>query len=326
MSLLGIISLSLRDFFLFLRRYGLLVLLPLLGALLVGCDAAHATDLPYVDLSERAPAPIPVPGKGKALHLAVASIVSPQGSIESYQNLADYLAKQLNRDVVIVQRRTYAGVNQLVAEKKVDLAFVCTSAYVDGHDKFGMELLVAPQIEGKTVYHSDLIVPADSDARGISDLRDKVFAFTDPMSFTGRVYPTFLLYQLGERPDVFFSRTFFTYSHDKAIQAVANGVADGAAVDSIVLEYAIKRDPSLQNRIRIIRHSSAFGIPPVVAPPGLSNTEKQRLKEVLLAMYEVPEGREVLDALGIDRFVPISDEAYRQARSLIRAMNLSFQE
>ncbi len=60
----------------------------------------------------------------------------------------------------LVLRRTYAEINDLVESGYVDVAFVCTSAYVAGHDKFGMELLVAPQVNGETTYYSLLIVPA----------------------------------------------------------------------------------------------------------------------------------------------------------------------
>ncbi len=305
-----------------IRLLPALILLGLTWLFLAGCSTAQAEPLPFVDLSVRSPAPLPTPKQETVLHLAVAAIISPKGNIESYTSLAEYLSAQLDQDVNIVQRRTYAEVNELIARQQADLGFVCTSAYVAGHRQFGMELLAAPQINGKTIYYSELIVPASSPAQSIVDLRGKVFAFTDPMSFSGRVYPTYLLNQLGERPEEFFSRIFFTYSHDKAIQAVADGVADGAAVDSIVLEYALKRDPLLREKIRIIRRSPPFGIPPVVVPPGLPPAEKQRLQEILLTMHENPTGKAVLENLGIDRFVLIDDHAYDTARALMNSVTL----
>jgi phosphonate transport system substrate-binding protein len=132
-------------------------------------------------------------------------------------------------------------VNALVAEHEVELAFVCTSAYLDGSAAQEMELLVAPEIDGQFVYHSQVIVPATSTAQRLNDLRGKMFAFTDPMSLTGRVYPTTFVRQIGLEPEQFFGDVFFTYSHDRAIDAVTTNVADGAAVDSIVLRYALDR-------------------------------------------------------------------------------------
>lgn len=286
------------------------------ASILAACGPARAEPLPVVDLSARMPLPAAAEAQITPLRLGVAAIISPAGTAESYDALARYLGERLDRPVELVQRRTYTEMNDLIEAQAVDLAFVCTSAYIEGHDRFGMELLVAPQVNGETVYHSDLIVPADSSAQSMADLRGRVFAFTDPISFSGRVYPTYLLQTLGETPDRFFSRTFFTYSHERAIQAVAAGVADGAAVDSLVLDYALRRDPALAQKVRVIHRSPPFGIPPVVVPPQLPTHQKALLLDLLLTMHEDPVGRVVLYHLGVERFVPISDSAYADVRKL----------
>ncbi len=286
--------------------------------LLAGCfPSVRAAPLPYIDLDQREPLPAIAPAQVRPLRIAVAAIISPQGTAESYDDLATYLSEKVDRPIELIQRRTYAEVNELVAQNQVDVAFVCTSAYVDGHDRFGMELLVAPEIDGQRVYYSQLIVPAESPAQSMADLRGKVFAFTDPISFSGRVYPTYLVQQLGQTPDRFFRRSFYTYSHDRAIEAVAAGVADGAAVDSLVLEYALKRNPALRTRIRVIHRSPPFGIPPVVIPPQLPPRQAADLRDIFLAMDQDPAGRAVLDELGIDRFVVVQDEDYTDVRQLI---------
>lgn len=43
-----------------------------------------------------------------------------------------------------------------------------------------MELLVAPEVRGETVYYSYIIVPSDSPAQRFADLRGLTFGFTDP--------------------------------------------------------------------------------------------------------------------------------------------------
>lgn len=289
-------------------------------ALLVGaCSTVGAAELPFVDLTERIPVPAEGTGEIKPLRVAVAAILSPEGNIDSYGSLADYLADRLGRPVEIVQRRTYDEINDLLEEGTVDVGFVCTSAYVAGHDEFGLRLLAAPEIDGNTVYYSTLIVPADSPAESITDLQGATFAFTDPISTTGRIYPTYLLNQLGFDPKTFFADTFFTYSHDRAIEAVARGVADGAAVDSLVLDYALAREPELRAKIKIIHRSQAFGIPPVVVSPSIPPGQMAELRHLLLALNEDPEASPVLSALGVDRFVPIDDAAYDDVRRVIEA-------
>lgn len=299
-----------------------LLLSLLITALLAGCGGVQSAALPFIDLSVRTPLPQVAPAELAHLRIGVAAILSPQGTVTSYGKLADYLAEKLGRPVDLLQRRTYAELNAMVEESQVELAFICTNAYVVGNEQFGMELLLAPEINGESVYYSQLIVPAGSAAQSMADLRDRVFAFTDPMSFTGRIYPIYLLQQMGETPERFFRRTFYTYSHDRAIEAVADGVADSAAVDSLVLDYALQRNPALASHIRIIHTSEAFGIPPVVVPPTLPPRQKAQLRDLLLAMHTDAAGQAVLRELGIDRFVEIDNAAYDGVRAIVHATGI----
>lgn len=287
---------------------------------LMGCSAT-STNTAVIQLSSLQPLPEAPATEVKPLRVAVAAIISPQGTVDSYTPLLNYLSQKLERPVQLVQRRTYAEVNELIKTGDVDLAFVCTSAYVVGARDFGMQLLAAPQVLGDTVYHSLLLVPTDSPAQSMADLRGKVFAFTDPISTTGRSYPVSMVKQMGETPESFFERTFFTYSHDDAIRAVANGVADGAAVDSLVYAFAIEREPALAAKTRIIHQSPAFGIPPVVIGPTVRPQVADELRMILLQMADDANGRLALEQAGFEKFVLIDDTAYDSVRELKLTLN-----
>jgi phosphonate transport system substrate-binding protein len=284
----------------------------------VSCSPLPSTEVAgSVDLNNLQPLPTPVGHDAIPLRVAVAAVISPEGTVQSYSPLLLYLEEKLNRPVELIQRKTYLEVNDLIEHGEVDVAFVCTSAYVEGHDTFGMELLAAPQVNGETVYNSVLIVPVSSKARNMSDMRGKVFAFTDPISLSGRVYPTYLVHELGFTPEEFFARTFFTYSHDEAIRAVASGVTDGAAVDSLVYEFAIARDPSLADKVRVIHRSPDFGIPPVVISPFTRPQIKADIRALLLAMSDDPNAKDALASIGVEGFVSINDSAYDGVRELL---------
>ena len=298
-------------------------LLTVLALSLAGCSALGVAD-PNSSLDFSLREPIPEVGsiEPQPLRIAVAAVLSPEGTIESYAELAKYLGEQLGRPAQLVQRRTYAEVNALIAANEVDIAFVCTSAYVVGHDQSIMDRLVIPVIGGETVYRSTLIVPASSSARSLEDLRGASFAFTDPMSHTGRVYPTYVLLQFGESPEDFFSKTIFTYSHDRAIEAVAARVVDGAAVDDLVLSYMLRRNPDLATRIRVLESSPDFGIPPVVVPSGTPAAVRAVFEELLMGLDDDPAGRRILVDLGVDRFVRGTDEAYDGVRMMAKETGL----
>ncbi len=271
-----------------------------------------------IDLSNLEPVKrVPLESSEVMLRVAFAGVLSPTETLKSYSQLATYLGQALYRPVEIVQRSTYAEINDLVKSQQVDLTFVCSLAYVMGSDDFGMELLVVPEVNGETVYYSYLIVPVKSEAENMVNLRGKFFAFTDPLSNSGRLAPTYRLYQMGETPDSFFAKYIFTYSHDNSIRAVAKGLVDGGAVDSLVHDYIVSREPELGARTRIIEKSPPFGIPPVVVHPSLNQEIKARLRGLFLNMNQDADGRNILDSLHIERFVMGNDASYDMIRSMV---------
>ena len=108
---------------------------------------------------------------------------------------------------------------------------------------------------------------------------------------------------MGERPETFFDRTIYTYSHDNSILAVGRGLVDGAAIDGLIWEYFHKRRPSLTEQTRIIKKSETYGIPPLVVSRHLNQQLKDQIRDVVFQMHLKPEGQEILEELLIDRFI-----------------------
>ncbi|HID63474.1 MAG TPA: phosphate/phosphite/phosphonate ABC transporter substrate-binding protein [Anaerolineae bacterium] len=293
-------------------------LVAILALLLSGCGQRPAyRKVSLVPVEAAAPTATSAAPENAPLRVAIAAVISPRSTMQSYQPMLDYLEEKTGRPVELVQRRTYAEINDLLRTRQVDLAFVCTGAYVRGQQEFGMELLVAPQVNGQTVYYSYIIVPADSPAQSLADLRGRVFAFTDPLSNTGRLAPLYLLWQMGETPEHFFQKAIFTYSHDNSIKAVAEKWVDGAAVDSLVYDFTAQHEPDYIQQTRIVARSEPYGIPPVVVHPELDADLKQQLRDILLGLDGDEGGREALAELGIERFVTVGDSLYDSARRVL---------
>ncbi|NJC88923.1 MAG: phosphate/phosphite/phosphonate ABC transporter substrate-binding protein [Desulfuromonas sp.] len=249
--------------------------------------------------------------------LGIGSMITPKEGYIYYQRLVEYLEKHLTTPVMTVDRGSYQEFNQLLKDGELDLAFVCGGPYVEGKDNFGLELLVMPEtLSGETVYYSYMIVPVKSPAKSLEDLRGRNFAFTDPLSNSGKLVPEYMLAQRGETAEHFFGMVIYTSAHDKSIRAVAEGEVDGAAVDSLIYEYLIRKDPQLAKKIRILSRSAPYGIPPVVVRPNIPAPLRERLRTTLLSMHEDPEGSLILQGMMLRRFVPASDAAYGTIREM----------
>jgi len=301
----------------FRHRNLLIALVVLVLIFTAGCSSNREPRT--VDLEKRETSrPAAKPSGEKILRIAIGGMITPKEGYAYYRGFLDYVGKRLNRHVELVERGSYSEVNNLLRTGAVDVAFVCGGPYVDGHKEFGMELLVAPVAYGTASYYSYIIVPKDSSIYRFEELRGKKFAFTDPMSNTGKLAPMYMLARLNETPDTFFKSYIFTQTHDKAIKAVSMGVVDGAAVDSLVWEYANRNDPELTWNTRVIVKSPPYGIPPVVVRPGLDRGLKKELKEIFLNAHNDRKGRELLNKMMIDKFITVSDEAYDSIREMKR--------
>ncbi|MBI4308230.1 MAG: phosphate/phosphite/phosphonate ABC transporter substrate-binding protein [Chloroflexi bacterium] len=249
---------------------------------------------------------------------AVAPVMSPRATLENYHALAAYIGKRLGRPVELVQGKSYAEINALVRSGDVSLAWVCSGAYVIGRREFGMQALAVPVVNGDKTYRSYLIVPSSSTARTWEDLRRKTFAFTDPLSNTGRLVPVYVLYKMGETPQRFFKDFIFTYSHDKSVEAVAEGLVDAAAVDSLVYDFLVRQDPSVGAKTKVIWESPAFGINPLVVHPNASPELRRQLESILLSMSADPAGRALLAPLEIDTFVKPEPHDYDAIEAMVQ--------
>lgn len=250
------------------------------------------------------------------LTIAIAGMVIPESGLDYYLGLSKYVGKKVGRPVRLIHKADYAEVNEMLGEGKIDVAFVCSGPYVSGHDRFGLKLVAAPVVNGKPQYYSYIITPKSSDATSLASLRGKIFAYADPESNTGCIVPKFMITDMGYDPATFFRRAYFTYGHDNSIKAVADGQADGAAVDSLIWDYQNATDSTYTSKTRVIQRSQAFAIPPVVARPGLDPALMASIREAFLKANEDPEGKELLEHMKIERFVVIEDSAYDSIRRM----------
>ncbi len=260
------------------------------------------------------------------IRVAVGAMISPKETFIYYRRLLDYVGKKTGRMAQLIQRKTYGEINELFGKGEIDLAFVCSGPYANGKEKYGFQLLATPQIHGSHFYQSYLLVNEDSPYRSLENLKGMVFAFTDPDSNTGKLVPTYWLGHIGERPETFFKKTLYTYSHDNSILAVARGLVDGAAVDGLIWEYYHHKSPIFTSRTRIIRKSDPYGIPPLVTSRHLSLELKERIRELVLSMHLDPEGRTILKGLMIDRFTEPQEEWYAGIRKMVRELTMMEKE
>jgi len=267
-----------------------------------------------VDLSRRTTER--TPSEAGVLRFAIGTMLTPRETAKEYRRLAALLGTRTGRTIEVIQRPSYPETNSLLESGGADFAFVCTGAYVVLMPS--PEILAVPVVNGKATYTSLILVKQSDSAKDIADLLDSSFAFVDPLSLTGRIFPEWSARKAAGPGRRVFSETTYTHSHSRSIDLVATGRVRAAGVDSLVFDHMLQNAPARVAGLRILQRSQQFGIPPIVASPRLSPELRKALRAALTLMHLTPEGREVLAGLGFERFVAEPDPKTYQGISDMR--------
>lgn len=277
---------------------------------IVGCTAEPAPEIRF-DRTVEYPPPSHL---AKTLRLGVVTMLSAQDSFAAYRDLADYLTLRTNVLTDLIFRKSYAELNDLVRTGAVDLALVGYGGYLTGQKQFGMVPLALGQVDGITRSDALIVVRAESPARGLADLRDKTFAFTDPLSYSGHLAVRDWMQERGLVPEDFFERVLFTYSQSASVEALVGRVVEGAVVNAYRYRAYLARHPGVDGQLRVIARLPTPGGLVFAVAPNLQSDRRQFLREVLLGMHENPGGRAVLAGLMLERLVPPREGGMPHAR------------
>jgi phosphonate transport system substrate-binding protein len=238
-----------------------------------------------------------------------------------YAFIARYVGARLGVATELVVGSAYA---EMAAG--ADVGFICSLPYVELKDRHGLDLepLVAPVLSGpryggRPIYYSDIIVHVDSPWQTFADLRGRSWAYNEPLSHSGYGIMRYRLVQLGESRG-YFGRVVEAGWHERAIRLVCSGEVDASAIDSQVLAVALRDQPSLAGRLRVIDTLGPSPIQPIVASPSLSAGLKADLRGVLAEMGEDPIAWDWLAHGFVERLVAVTDATYDVIRVMRAAV------
>lgn len=229
---------------------------------------------------------------------------------------SQYLEHKMGRKVELVLRKSYREIMDLLDSGSIDFAWICGFPYIQPREPESIQLLTVPVYRGAPRYHSYIIVPQSSPYQNLSDLKGKIFAFSDPDSNSGFLYPLSLMVAQDETPETFFRQTFFTFNHAETVQAVSEQFADGGAVDSYIWEYLAVFRPEITEKTRIIKKSPSFGFPPIVSRLGLNSNTVNLIKTTLEDMDKDVAGQALLTQLKLDDFGSYPDSLFNGIRAM----------
>jgi len=254
-------------------------------------------------VSSSSPLLAQTPRAGKIV-IAVQPTATPEQLSTDAKELREFLAKRLNRDVEIVFPMTFAGVVEALRFGHAQAAFMSAwpaqlaVKYAKAEVVLAevREVVIGQDRKEETFYFSYWVVPKDSAASKLEQLRGKRAVFPSPLSTSGFVAPLARLIELGlvpqqpgkeADPKAFFGDVRFVGGYVQGWEALKAGQADVAIIAGDVSEKLYRE---VLAGTKVIEQQGPIPSHAVVFAKDFDPAAKAQLREALLELGQ-PEQR-----------------------------------
>lgn len=244
--------------------------------------------------------------------------------IANSQKMMDMLSNALGMPVKPFVAADYNGVIEALRSKRLDVAYLGPFSYVLGATVAEIEAFAVAETKkaGRTFYHSQIIAHKDSGIRTVNDLRGKTFAFVDPSSTSGHLFPKAGLAKAGFNAEKDFGRVIFSGSHDSNAIAVQNKKIDAAAIADRILDAAISKGFAKRQDLVEVWKSDPIPESPTVWRKDLPADLKKRIQAAFLQVKDIPWSDQGM----LNGFHPTTDAAYDVIREAAKLLNLDLKK
>lgn len=232
---------------------------------------------------------------------------------QRFKLLGEYLSKKCGVTVEFTILSRYGNIIERFTTEKMDGAFFGSFTGALAIKKLSVIPLARPvNPDGASTYQGYLFTRKDSGITNAKEMKNKKIAYVDKATTAGYIFPLAWLRDNGiTDTDHFFSETFYTGSHDAAIDAVLSRKADIGAAKNSVYDRMRKHDPRVDSEMIILAESPNVPSNGLCVRRGLPEMLKNKLKRVLLDLHTDPGGKLVLKQFGARKFIETTARDYQ---------------
>ena len=282
----------------------------LLAAVVVGCSSLGNASVGTAE---------------KPIRMAIVPFLESGRLVKGMQLLSDELKKETGLTYTGDVPTSYVAVVEAMCADRVDIGWVSPLAYILARDRCGADMTLVSVNSSGTSYRGAVVTRTESPIKSIEDLRGKRFAWVDPGSTSGYLFPRAVLQEHGVSPDN-LGQQVFAGGHDKAAIAVLQGQVDAGAIGKDVIPRLNSTYPNADKELRIVEETPDIPNDGVAFRKGLSPEIVEKTRQALLRISAREDGQKLFtDAIGTRGVAPTTDAAYEPVRRAATVLGLDLQ-
>ena len=289
---------------------------PLLASLLASAAALAA--MPSALAADAGCPPDPI-------RFGVVPYDSSAGFVPLYKQIAQLVSQKLGCPVELQIGTSYNATIEAMRAGKLDVAEFGPLSYVLAHEVAKAEVVATySNAEGKPdTYTASIVTWPGSGITDLKGVAGRTFAYSDPASTSGHLFPAYGLAQNGIDPDKGV-RAIYAGSHTASFEALHNRKVDAGELNSSEIASATVAGIYKPGDYVTLWTSRPIPQDPITVRGDLDPALKARITASLqgLDFGSIPADQRKIINVGGTTLVPQTDSAFDQIRDLVHVLHI----
>ncbi len=262
---------------------------------------------------------------------------TPSVDADSIASNSDILVRFLEKETGLFFKTgiptNYVAVVEAFGSGRADIGVINSFGYLMANQKYGAKAKLRVIRYGHDYYQGQILAHVDSGIEGLKDLAGKEFAYTDPSSTSGHMFPRKMIQDAGIK----LGNTTFAGKHDSVVTMIYQGqVAAGATYYTAPAENGNIRDararvktqfPDVEKKIKIVAITEKIPNDPFVFRKELPPAIAQRFIAAIKKFLSTEQGRTIFQNIySVEGVVEATDGDYDNLREMIQAIQIDAQK
>ncbi|MDL4840173.1 phosphate/phosphite/phosphonate ABC transporter substrate-binding protein [Aquibacillus rhizosphaerae] len=237
---------------------------------------------------------------------------------DTVEPLADKLSEELGIEVEGRVMTNYTALVEAMGTNEVQIGFIPAFGYVLANQEHDVEVILKSERFGSGTYVAQYIVGADSGIESLDDLEGKTWAYGDPTSTSGYLFPAAQImdeFSVDDPETEFFGESIQTGGHDQSAIAVLEGEADVATTFDDVRTGLEEDYPDIMEKTKILTHTKEIPNDTISVTSELDDELVTEIKETFLSFNDDEEMIKIMNEVyNWDKIIEAEDSEYDVVR------------
>ncbi len=263
---------------------------------------------------------------GGTVRFGIEPYESAARMVPAFDALAKLISQKLGCDVQIFIPTSYNAEIEAMRAGKLEAGEFGPLGYVLAHQIANADVIAtySDASGNPSTYYASIVTYPSSGIKTVKDLAGKTFAYSDPDSTSGHLFPAMGLRKAGIDPDTGV-KPVYAGSHSASFEVIRNHKVDAGELNSVQIAAAQQANEYVAADWVTLWKSDPIPNDPIALRRDLPEGFKKRFAAVLLALNFSdlpPDAVKVMPSKGTTKYVAQSDAQYDVVRDLVKTLNI----